>query len=101
MFNVNEPDRVHRIELPRQLLRINKTYITSSYDLFVLTEGPEHYYVYRVNLDTFEDKDTKDGRGRILTVQDVMYYAKTEVEDAPILDFHVRGGSSEKGKIEV
>ena len=99
MFNVNEPDRVHRIELPRRLLRINKTYITSSYDLFVLTEGPEHYYVYRVNLDTFADKEKKEGR--ILTVQDVMYYEKTEVKDAPILDFHVRGGSSDKGKVEV
>ena len=51
VFNVNEKNIVTRIEMPNHLMKIPKTYVTESFDLFLLGETEHGYEMYRIDLD--------------------------------------------------
>jgi hypothetical protein len=58
MFLIDANKRtINRIELPEDMLRVRHSYITDTMDMYILVEFEEYYYVYRVNLDNYEDGD--------------------------------------------
>lgn len=70
------------------MLKIPKTYIAETYDLYILGETQHGYEMYCIDLDMFEDEVNK--KNRIIVLKLLMSYFKEDVQDAPLLDFHVR-----------
>ena len=52
------------IKLPDEdeLLQIPKTYITQTYELFILAETKTHFKMYSVNLDSYNNEKDKKNR---------------------------------------
>ena len=88
VFNTNDRKLVLWIELPEHLIKIPKTHISETYDLYILGETQHGYEMYCVDLDEFEDEINK--KNRIIVLKLLMSYFKADVQDTPLLDFHVR-----------
>ena len=52
VFNINNPDYVHRIELgpPERRIRIEQTQITDTDDLFAMIHIDDRYKLFKIDL---------------------------------------------------
>lgn len=94
LFNANQMSLVIRIEMPGHFIKLSKTYMTETKALFIVGETKEHYEMYHADLDDYRNKEEK--KDQVIELQMLMSYPKSDVLNAPLLDFHVRAGSNDK-----
>ena len=65
--------------------------------MFIIGETINTYEMFHVSLDTWVDPYNKTGQ--IIDVIFLMNYPKHQINDAHLLDFHVRSGNNKNYKI--
>ena len=60
IFNAKYPDQVVNVELNAKILRIVKSYITETYDLYLLAELQDTYQILHIDLDKFKNQAKKE-----------------------------------------
>ena len=55
LINLNKPDIINRIELPRNILEVVDAEITDAYKLFIMCQGRDGYRLLRVDLNSYDD----------------------------------------------
>jgi len=69
---------INRIELNKNNLSISHTYLSESYDLFIVCEDDKGYNLYYVNLDKYENATSRNKQ--IFNVEQLFEYRKVDIE---------------------
>lgn len=86
---------VIRLKIPNDPLRILFTYITEHYDLYILCQKEDEYYLNIINLDHCNPNEYQNNIfNRVCKNQTILKYFSKDVEDKPFVAMHVRGESS-------
>lgn len=56
IFNANKRDELVRLMLPEGALRVLRSYITETADLYLLTESEQTYDMYKIDLSKYTKK---------------------------------------------
>ena len=56
IYDVNDPEKLIRIEMPNYYINIPKTDITEDFDLFIIGETIDGYEMLMVSLDKYENQ---------------------------------------------
>ena len=59
IINMATKDTCFNVELPEYVKKVSKSFITEAFDLYVLAEDDESYYLLHIDLDKFKDDDQK------------------------------------------
>ena len=74
IFNANERNIIHRVELPRDVVAVKKSFITELLDLFIVVETKHEYILFKIDLDRF--KDTINKTGQIFEREEMLRFSK-------------------------
>jgi hypothetical protein len=85
---------VIRLKIPNDPPRILYTYITEHYDLYILCQKEDKYYLSVVNLDECNPNEYKDIFKRTCKNKTILEYVSKDVDYKPFVAMHVRGESS-------
>ena len=96
IINMATKDTSVSVELPEYVKKVSKSFITEAFDLYVLAEDDESYYLLHIDLDKFKDANQK--KDQIFRVKEKFDFSKDLVDNKMMFDFHVRS-SSNKEKI--
>ena len=96
IFNTKDPNLIINVELDPSINSIIKSFITETYDLFLLAETTDSFQILQIDLDKYTDKTKK--LGQVFKIKKRLDFSKGIVGDNSLKDFHVRA-SSAKAKI--
>lgn len=55
IINMAAKNTSFRVELPEFVKKVSKSFITEAFDLYLLAEDDESYYLLHIDLDKFKD----------------------------------------------